>query len=135
MKALRTGFFRIARTIAIAVVLLYAPVLAVASDSISLKPVALDHGSGTDHQAANTVAEAPDHHDLPSDEPLHCHLKSPQPIEVGPAQSVTNHDLAVLSSPDFSSTKREKDARLPLAWQRIPIPAPPGFILFGNFRS
>ncbi len=127
--------FGIARLITILIVLLFAPWTASATDPDA-------HAS--DHHSAH--AAAGDHcvnHCLgtgkrlgsPAETPLHCHLKSPQAQASGLSQVPAEGDLPLPALNVISPPIRESATRLSVTSTNVPIPAPPRFILFGNFRS
>jgi len=86
-------YFAIGRLLGIAALLLLVPLTASATGANPDSPVlaASSHGVLGKHQAdADVTADTIEHHTAPADEPLHCHLKSPQAQDVGPAQAAVN---------------------------------------------
>lgn len=120
--------------LAVAVVLLFAPLTASATGSVTNMLAPAEHGVSSDHRVtvrADTLGQ----HDSPADQPLHCHLKSPQPQEAGPNLSIVNGDLPQLTSDYISATAPNYETPSFVARTSIPVPARHRFILFGNFRS
>ena len=65
---------------------------------------------------------------------LHCHLKSTRPEATGPSRPLDDDQPALVAYPAASATHGA--AMLPAPHPgRIPIAAPPAYILFGSFRS
>lgn len=133
MKRIDNKGFGIARLIAITVLLL-ASFSASAVSSISSASATSSHGVWAAHHV-NIVYDTLEHHGSPAEEPLHCHMRSPLPQEIGPAQATVKDDLPVPALHDISAPARDAGKQLPAILARIPIPVPPRFILFGNFRS
>lgn len=131
-----TGRFSITRLLAIAVMLLLIPLSALAAGTDSPVHAAPSHGVSGDHHAGispDSTVEVD--RDAPSEGPLHCHLRTLHPPESGLAQTAVEGDLPLHGSHYVSAPSREMEILLPAIAARIPIPASPRFILFGNFRS
>ncbi len=129
-----TACFGIARSVAIAAVLLFTPITASASgaDTHTLPPA--NHAVRGDHRV-NVLADTLEQHDSPADQPLHCHLKSLHQQAIGQVPATVDSDLPLLMLQEISAPALVTEMHLPAVWAHIPILAPPRFILFGNFRS
>ncbi|RPJ44077.1 MAG: hypothetical protein EHM16_16380 [Betaproteobacteria bacterium] len=124
--------FGFARLIVIAAVLLCAPFAAAATDSPAHAVPCAEHEIGCDDRIS-VFPDTQERHG--SDQPLHCHLKSPHPQQIGLTPIAVETELPLLISDNIPSFASETGTYLPAVWAGIPIPAPPRFILFGNFRS
>jgi len=132
MKAWSTVFLGIARSIALAVVLLCVPFAAAAGSNGHDVPEYRDTGIRGDTHA-NVLPCT-----MASDEtpalPLHCHLAAPQPQEIAPARITA--DIGLAPFPDRIRDSMPEAGTQPVAGRaHVPIPVPSRFILFGNFRS
>lgn len=130
MKAWSTDFLGIARSIALAVVLLCVPFAAAAGSNGHDAPEYRDTGiRGAQNVLPCTMAG----YETPA-LPLHCHLTSPQPQEIAPAR--TDADIGLAPFPDRIRDSMPEAGTQPVAGRaHVPIPVPSRFILFGNFRS
>lgn len=124
------------RLLGIVVLLLLMPSAASATSANLTMPSMSSQGALDRHQADADAAEnTRKRHAVPSNEPLHCHLKSPQALEIGPVQA-TAGDIPM--PPRFWEVLTlfgNSRSQLPKVWPSVPILAPARFILFGNFRS
>ncbi len=134
MRSLGTACFGFARLFAITASLLFAPLTASASGSVTHMQAPAEHGVSSDHRVT-VLADTLVQHESPAEQPLHCHLKSPHPQEAGPNLSIVDGDLPLLMSKEISAPAQATEMHLPAVWAHISILAPPRFILFGNFRS
>ena len=134
MKRIETRGIGIARLIAITVLLLLAPFSASAVSSISSESASSSYGGWAAHHV-NIAPDTLEHHSSSAEEPLHCHMRSPNQQEIGPAQAAIKDDLPVPALHEIFAPARDAGTQLPAILARIPIPAPPRFTLFGNFRS
>lgn len=133
LKACTKGFGPV-RMIVLAATLLLVPLTAFAGGLEHHAPKPAGHAAAS-HQADAAMDSASGHHNAPAKTPLHCHEKSPAPQATGPALEPFYPDqpppaiesVPPLSGPDASPLNR--------FMVRIPIPGPPRFILFSNFRS
>ena len=130
-----TGCFTITQLLAIAVMLLLVPLSALAAGSGSPGHAASSPRVSGDHHHSSILPDSTEARRLPSEEPLHCHLRTPHPPENGIARATVEGDLSLPASHYLSSSAREANMRLPAILARAGIPGPPHFILFGNFRS
>ena len=134
MKWIETWRFGIVRLTAITVLLLLASFSASAVSSISSASDLSSHAVWA-AQHVNIAPDTLEHHGALAEEPLHCHMRSTSAQEIGPAQATIKDDLPVAALHDIFALARDVGTQLPAILTRIPIPAPPRFILFGNFRS
>ncbi len=124
----------IARWVAIAALLLLAPLTASVADSAAHAVAQPEHGS-LGHDRADHVPDLAGRHSSPLEVPLHCHLKSPQPQASGLSQALVADDLPLLTLKLTSAPARETDTCMPAVLAKTPITGIARFILFGNFRS
>jgi hypothetical protein len=129
-----TGRFSITRLLTIAVLLLLVPFSALAAGTGSPDHAASSNGVLGDHHAS-ILPDSIERQDVPSEEPLHCHLRTQHPQEVGLSQAAVDGDLPLLAPHCISASLQATKMPMPINWARIPIPALSRFILFGNFRS
>ncbi len=134
MIRIGAGFLGIARLVAIAAILMLAPYSAAMAGTSSHITGASPTGIvGLDHTAVSPDNLGND--GSPENQPVHCHLRSPDAQEVGPTQTSLTDDLPLQVPHRISALPRKTDTDMPAALARVPIHAPPSFILFGNFRS
>lgn len=132
MKALAMFSPGIARSIALAVVLLCLPFAAAAGGNGHDVAEYRDSGIRGDTHA-NVLPCTMASQASPA-LPLHCHLASLQPQDIAPARIAV--DAALAPAPDrIRVGMPEAGTQLVAGRTHIPIPAPSRFILFGNFRS
>ncbi len=122
------------RLVAILIALLFAPLTAAATGSAAHASGHAEHGAGGGHCADHCLGMW-ERLGSPAQTPVHCHLQSPQPQSSGLNRAPVTGDLPLPVLHATSAPARETAARLPVTAAHAPIPAPPRFILFGNFRS
>lgn len=127
-------YFGMVQRLALAVVLLCAPLAAAAADPAAPAPACLEQTGITGH-CPDKLPDITQRYSAATGTPLHCCLQSQQPRETGLPRASTDDKPqlpACIALFPAAAKVAALPAELPL---RVPVHAPPRFILFGNFRS
>jgi hypothetical protein len=126
--------FDIVRRLALAAVLLYAP-LAIAASGLAVPAPPGPEQTSIDSHCADTTPDVAQRIGSSTGSPLHCCRPSGPAQEIGLSRALID-DKPLLPAFVVASLSPAEIATFPAGIRpHDPVHAPPRFILFGNFRS
>lgn len=127
-------YFGMVQRLALAVVLLCAPLAAAASGPAAPAPACLEQTAITGH-CTNRLPDITQRHSATTGAPLHCCLQPQQPQAIGLARASTDDKPQLPACIALPPAAVKVTALLTELRLDVPVHVPPRFILFGNFRS
>lgn len=133
LKACPKGFSLVWKIVLTATLLLF-PFIAAAGGLEHHANETIGHASAI-HQANAATESASGHKNVPLENPLHCHEKTPTPQATGLGFEWTPPDQTLLVIEHVYLASKTVTSPLTRSSDRIPIDGPSRFILLSNFRS